>query len=305
MTKLAHMMLSILTLASTNWSAAAHADALQDGEASWPVDPDVSVEIEVISGRIELRGWDRDEFRVEARGRGAKSLRVDSSNRRISVRSPGRRFGWIPWTARRGSIDLKIDLPKGSRVTARTFHGPILASDVTGTVDFYTADGQIEVVGAPREAWLETINAGIELKGRETRVEARTVNGSIDLQGVAEEVRASTISGSIDVEGDLVHRIELETFSGSIELAVALDRQASVRVKSMNGDLKLELPADTSARFKINTFNGTIENELAATSESSRHHGPGNELRFEAGEGSGRVRLETFNGNVEIERSGD
>jgi DUF4097 and DUF4098 domain-containing protein YvlB len=295
--------LTILAFATSGWSDFARGELYRDGEASWSVASNVEVEIEIISGRIELTGWDRDELSIVASGRGADSLVIEADHDRVSVRAKRRFFSWAPWLDKAGVADLKVSLPKGSRVFARTYNGPIIAREVGGHITLYSANGGIEVTGAPREANLETINSGISLAGRDTRVEARTINGSIDLSGVAEEVRASTMNGSIEVVGGLVHRIDLETLSGSIDLAVSLDLKASVRAKSMNGKLSFELPAATSARFEAKTFRGSIESDFTATSTSSRRHGPSNELRFDTGEASARVRMETFNGDVEIRQA--
>ena len=58
-----------------------------------------------------------------------------------------------------GKVELRVDVPRGAYVHARTVNGPIRAKDVEGRLSFHAANGEIKVRGAPREARLETINA--------------------------------------------------------------------------------------------------------------------------------------------------
>ena len=59
-------------------------------EQTFEVEPDVRVDVEIMSGKIELRGIDANEVRVHAKGQ----LRVDGSRRRVSLRAPS--AGWRP-----------------------------------------------------------------------------------------------------------------------------------------------------------------------------------------------------------------
>ncbi|MCH8328175.1 MAG: hypothetical protein IID15_06585, partial [Candidatus Marinimicrobia bacterium] len=134
-----------------------------------------------------------------------------------------------------GDVDLRIDLPKGSYITAKTINGPIEARDVEGRISFKAANGEIEVRGAPSEAILETMNSGIKFRGKGSRVDARTVNGTIDLRGVSGEVVANAISGSIHVQGDVLERADLRSLTGSVELETALAPGARISCKSYSG----------------------------------------------------------------------
>ena len=200
-------------------------------------------------------------------------------------------------------VDLRIDVPKGAEIQAKTINGPIRAKDVEGRLSFHAANGKIDVRGEPVEAHLETVNAGIEFRGKQSRVDARTINGTIDLRGVAGEVVATTMSGSIRVRGDVVERADLRTMSGSIDLEAELAPGARIYGKSYSGSVTLTLPADTSARFDVQSFSGSIRNELGPGRGSNRRGSPGKRLDFESGEGDGRVTIDTFSGSVRIRSS--
>lgn len=270
-----------------------------DEDRIWSTESDVRVQIELISGDIEIVGWDRNEVRVRVNGDEASALEVKASRKRIRIKGPNirRRRGF--WNAGNFDIDIHVTVPIGSRIQVKTTSGAIQVKGVDGTLDLRSGNGEIDVQGNPTEARLETINAGIEFEGKDSDVDARTVNGSIDLRGVAGEVFATAISGSIQVEAGVVDRVELKTLSGSIDLSARFSQDVRAHLKTFNGSIQLELPSDTSARFDIESFSGGIQNELSATSTNTGG-GRGRRLEFTTGDGDGRVTIESFSGSIEI-----
>ena len=280
-------------------AGASRADEEQ-AERSWPVDEDVRVQIEIVSGRIEIEGWDRPEVRVRVEGDRADEVDIDARRGRISIRSPGRRGPVRRWLGGDVELDVRISLPAKSRIKAETVNGEIHAEGVFGTLELDTANGEIEVEGGPSEARLETINADISFRGRDSRVEARAVNGDIELAGVAEDVSATTISGSVKVSGGPVERVALKTHSGSIEMRTSLAPGARARLKSFSGDIRLELPRETSARFDLETYSGDIRSDLDTAGATRAGRGVGQHLEFRTGEGEARVNAESFSGGIEV-----
>jgi DUF4097 and DUF4098 domain-containing protein YvlB len=273
------------------------------GEVRIPVDSDVRVDVEIISGRIEIEGWDEDEVRIRTRGDGVDAIDIDSDADWVSIRGSRAGVGWLPFPISGVEVDLRIDVPKGAEIQAKTINGPIRAKDVEGRLSLHAANGEIDVRGEPVEAHLETVNAGIEFRGKQSRVDARTVNGTIDLRGVSEEVVATTMNGSIRVRGDVIERADLRTLAGSIDLEAELAPGARIYGKSYSGSITLTLPEDTSAQFDVQSFSGGIRNELGSSGAASSRGSPGKRLDFEAGEGEGRVTIDTFSGSVRIRTS--
>jgi DUF4097 and DUF4098 domain-containing protein YvlB len=285
----------VALLAST-----AHADDL---ERTFEVEPDVRVEIELLSGDIELRGVEANEVRIQA----DEDLEIDASEggARVSIRAPS--AGWRPWTGN-SHVQLEVELPRGSRISARTQNGDVEAEDVDGVLALHTANGRIEVEGAPREAYLEAMNAPIKFEGQRSEVTARTLHGEIELSGVTGAVEASTMSGKIRVEGDAIERAELRTMAGEIELDASLAKGARVHAKTYSGQVKLRLPDDASARFDVQSFSGGIDSDFSSRFSDDGggawRHGPGRRLSFVVGEGDARISVESFSGGVKIERDG-
>jgi hypothetical protein len=285
--------LAVLLLLAAGASAADE----RDDARTWSVDPDVRVDIEIIAGDIEIEAWQRNEIRVRAQGGGRDSLGIEASPDWISIRAPGPR-GWLGGA---GEVDLRIELPEGSRVRAKSINGSIDVKGVRGSVTAHATNGDIEVEGAPREATLETLSSNIQLKGRAGRVAARSVSGSIQLEGVSEEVEATTMSGSIQVEAGTLRRVDLRTLSGSIELEASLAKDARVHLETHSGSLQLTLPRATSAHFDVQTFSGGIDNEFEVRSRSRQLGGIGRRLDFQVGDGDAQITIKSFSGGVDIE----
>ena len=175
--------------ARADWDERDDRDDRDELENSWAVDSDPRIDVEIVNGRIEVRGWDKNEVRVEARGVGAARLEVDASRGWISIRVP-QGFGLLPWNFGGAEVDLELRVPFMSRLEARTINGPIRARKVGGTVSFYSVNGKIEVEGSPREVDLETVSQDIEFRGEGSSAIAKTISGSIEMRGLSGEVNA-------------------------------------------------------------------------------------------------------------------
>ncbi len=286
------------------WGLPAVAVGADTLEQVFEVAPDVRVEIEILSGKIELKAIDASEVRVRAKG----GIEVDGSPRRVSLRAPSS-MGWLPW-ARGMDVDLELEVPRKSRITARILNGGIKAEGMEGELFLHAANGVIEVKGAPHRAHLETLNAAIKFEGDHSEVVAKTLNGEIELKGVSGEVEAGTVSGRIRVEGDEIERAELRTMTGEIELDSSLAKGARVDAKSYSGSVRLRLPENTSARFDVQSFSGGVHSEFVSSltddeSDSGPwHHGPGHRRSFVVGDGDAWIKIESFSGGVQIEEGG-
>jgi len=286
------------------WGLPATEAAAESLEQSFEVAPDVSVDIEIVSGQIELRAIEASEVRVRAEG----GIEAHGSRSQVSLRAPS--TGWLPW-ARGTDVDLVVEVPRKSHITARTVNGRIKAEDVEGELRLHAANGQIEVKGAPQQAYLETLTSAIKFQGEHSEVVARTLNGEIELSGVSREVEAASVSGRIRVEGDEIERAELRSMSGEIELDSSLAKGARVDAKSYSGQVRLRLPENTSARFEVQSFSGGVHSEFVSqlTDDQSGYgpwsFGPGRRLSFVVGDGDARISIESFSGGVRIERGAE
>lgn len=265
------------------------------------IDPDATVEIEIISGSLEITGWDREEISIRgSMGDDVESLElVESANGiTIEVEIPG------SWGNRRKKIDahLQISLPSTARLEVETISAPVVVSALSGVARIATVSGGIDLSGSMRRATLETISGNVEVDGEQTRIEAESVSGSIRLSGVTETVEVATVSGGMKIAAGSIVRARLESVSGRIAFSGSLQPDARLDAEAHSGGVVVELPADLSARFEIETFSGTIDNEFGPAAERGDRYSPGKWLKFTTGSGDAEINIESFSGTISIKK---
>lgn len=265
---------------------------------------DGELEVEILSGSVVVRGWDRAEVRVTGTlGDDVVDLDVGGDGRRVWIELDDDHLH------RRQDLDadLEIWLPGTARLAVDTVSADIDVSDVAGELELASVSGDVTVSGSPATLEAETVSGDVRLDASGSRsgtaATVETVSGEVQLRGIGRTVEASAVSGRIEVYAvGQLHEADLETVSGSIGLEAALAPDASVDITSHSGSVTLRLPADTSASFDVTTFNGSVDNALGPPAQRVGRFGPGMALEFSIGDGAGQVNVETFSGSVDIER---
>jgi hypothetical protein len=235
----------------------------------------------------------------------AAETKVELLDDRLLVRVPKPRgLGSFIGMSRRGSVDLKIDLPEGSAIEAKAGFADIRADgrlgnvrikdgagdvvlDETGRAEVATGAGRLTIEHVDGQAELTTAgemrigsvagDASVKNQSGKTwigevagRLQVRSANGDIAVGRVAADVTAKTANGSIEV-GEVATGIAvLETAAGGIDVGIRPDTAAWV---------------DASTKF------GHVHNSLGPT------EGPG------ASRSTVEVRARTSFGVIAIHRS--
>lgn len=103
-------------------------------------------------------------------------------------------------------------------------------------------------------------------------------SGDVRLTRIAGPVRAKTFSGTIQLDAaDAGHDLDLDTFSGDVELVLPQNAGADIRFNSFSGDIRTDLPITLVSRSR---------RDLHATLNG----------------GGSDVRVKTFSGDVRLGR---
>ena len=103
-------------------------------------------------------------------------------------------------------------------------------------------------------------------------------SGDVRLTRISGPVRAKTFSGTIRLDAaDAGHELDLDTFSGDVELVLPQNAGADIRFNSFSGDIRTELP-------------------ITLVSKSRR------DLHATLNGGGSDVRVKTFSGDVRLGR---
>jgi len=216
--------------------------------------PGGTLRVKNFSGRVTITAADRSDVAIEAVRHGTRSqldrikLDIREEGSTLVVDANRRDSSWS-WWGRDNVVETDLDLqvPRKTNLDINVFSSPVTVHGVEGSH---------------------------ALHGFSSR---------FILNDVAGPVRAHTFSGAVEIrERAWLPRqaIDVDTFSGSIELHVPASAKASVRFNSFSGRLNSEMPL---------TFTGSTRRSIAG------RLGPDDP-------DAGEVRLKTFSGSARIER---
>lgn len=275
--------------------------ASQRVDATRPADPDARISIEIVSGSIVIKGWDRSEVSIAGTiGEDADELEISGSGSSISIELD------VPdsWGRRRRDIDahLEVSMPAGARLSVETVSAGISVEQVSGTVELETVSGEIQLAGNPSRAEAESVSGDIRVDGDQTSISAESVSGDISLRGAARTVEAGSVSGNIEVSASEIERATFESVSGDLEFNGGLTANSRLHAEVHSGNVTLTLPADTSATWEVETFSGNVTNEFGPEPKRTSEYGPGKWLKFTTGSGDARITVDSFSGNVRFKK---
>lgn len=268
-------------------------------EQSIAADPAGVVEISNVRGEIEVRGWDRDEVRVEGELDDlAEGIALEGEGRRvrIKVKLPGSNID-----SGDGST-LAVRVPAASRVeiegvssdarvfgvnalALRSVSGDIVVADVAGEVAIKSVSGDIKV----------------DKSGGVARV--KSVNGDMTLELGSRELTLSTVSGDIELRLTEFDRLAVTGVSGDMRIAGTLASGGRIEIKTVSGDCELHLAGQVDARISLRTGpGGEIDNALSDAKPQTEFPSQ-KRLETTLGDGTGSVDIATVSGVIRLLRN--
>jgi hypothetical protein len=216
------------------------------------LNPGGTLKLKSFSGRVTITAVDRSEVVIDALRR-ADRRRLDSI--KLEIRKDGdtvfieanrREWSWYAWGNNNVvETDFDIKVPRRTNLEIQVFSAPVT---VTG------------------------------------------VEGSHDVHAFSSRVRLDDVAGSV----------QAKTFSGPVTISARtwLDRQ-TIDVDTFSGDVELHVPDNARGTLTFNSFSGRLNSDMPLTLQSSGRRS----VRAELGTGgSSSLRFKTFSGSVRINR---
>ena len=253
--------------------------------------------IDNFAGEVNVRAWDRDSLRVQARHASRAKVNIKTVPTGLRVSSSAEH-------GPPGSIDYEINAPtwmsikvdgqfnfvtiEGTQaeVSVENVRGDIVIKGGNG-VTAKSVEGDITVEGAKGKTTVSSINQGITVSGSSGEIYAETVNGPIALSRIeAASLEASTINGNITYEGTAVNG-------------------GRYRLTSHNGSITVAVPESSNATFAVRTYNGGFNSNLPVKGDRDpREVQKGRRVLFTLGTGSAEFELESFSGGIRLRKPG-
>ncbi|PPK68044.1 DUF4097 family beta strand repeat-containing protein [Actinokineospora auranticolor] len=249
---------------------------------------------------VEVRPSDEtDESDVQA----AQRIRVDYANGRLQITGPKSRV--FDFSRKSRSVDVTIELPTGSDVSAQVqlgdFHGTGTLGECrfktsigharlerTGPLRVETSTGHVDVDVVAGDTEVSTGSGKIRLGAVDGTAVVKNSNGHTAIESVTGEVRVRAANGDIGV-GRAGAGVDAKTSNGDIELGEVVG--GSVVLATAMGDLTIGIADGTAAWLEVTTGFGQVRNLLENTT------------RPEHADRTVEVRGRTTYGDVTVKRA--
>jgi DUF4097 and DUF4098 domain-containing protein YvlB len=267
---------------------------------SRPADNDVEVTIELLAGHVNVAVWDKAEVSVEGTiGDDVESVEIrgDGSRIEIVVEIPDK----SDWGHKVNDADaqLEIRVPRGAEVEIESLSADVEITGISGDARAESVSGDITIETDSRSIEAGAVSGDVRIKANAANeIEVEAVSGDVEIEGISGSVSVEAVSGDIEIKGSL-SRAEFEAVSGDITIWANLLPGARIEINSLSGRVDLALPANASARFRVETFSGSIKSDFGSAARSGEYS-PGMDLDATIGDGDADVRIESFSGTVRI-----
>lgn len=272
----------------------------------------ISVSLELGVGDVRIVASDRTDTIVDVQPSDplaesdvarARQTRVEYANGALLVKPPkGWRY-WAPWGGQ-GSVDVRIELPAGSRVRVsagvaalhcegrigecrlRTGVGDVLLEEA-GPVELTSGAGDVTVDQVVGRADIKTAGA-VRIGRIDGPAVVRNRNGDTWLGEVTDDTRVTASNGDISI--DLAGAgVVAKTANGDVRIGEVAG--GAVVAQSAFGAVEVGVRDGVAAWLDLETKFGTVRSDLDAAE------------RPEPGEGAVEIRASTSMGEIRVHRS--
>jgi DUF4097 and DUF4098 domain-containing protein YvlB len=290
---------AVVTLLAASLAPALAAAAPRSVDQKLAADPQGSVEISNVAGRVEVQGWDRAEIAVTGTlGEDVERLEFTSSGGRAEVRVILPKKNTYRGD---GDADLVIRVPARSAVTTNVVSADYSSRGVSGRQQVQSVSGNVEADVGP-DSRINSVSGDVRVgtRAQAGRLEVRTVSGDVQVTGGAGgEFDVNSVSGDARLALGTVTRGRFKSVSGDLRVEAALASNGRFEAESVSGDVTIAFAGRPPADYDVETLSGSIENCYGPKPVEPKY-GPGSRLTFREGAGSAQVRIDTKSGDVNV-----
>jgi len=233
--------------------------------------------------------------------RGADETRIEFDGQRLTVRGPRPRLSWIGPTE---SVDVRVELPSGSRLTAETSAGFVRSTGRLGATRVKCSLGAVEL-DATGDLWVRAGHGNVEVETADGQVEVTADHGRIRLGEVSGDSTLKASHGSITI-GESGGDLDAKLSYGDLEVGRAL---ASVTAKTAYGSIALREVSSGSVQLEsgfgqvdVGVRPGVPAWLDLASKEGRVRNDLGSDSAPGEAEGSVAVRARTTYGDISVRR---
>jgi DUF4097 and DUF4098 domain-containing protein YvlB len=251
----------------------------------------ISVTLELCTGDLRIAASDRTDTVVEVRPsdagdesdrKAAEQVQVDFSNGTLRITGPKARI--FDFSRKTRSVDVFIELPRGSQVSTEIQLGDVrsvgrlgeckfktgagnVQLERTGSLRLSTGAGHITTGGVEGDAEISTGTGKVQLGEVEGSAVVKSSNGDIKIEAVLGDARLRTANGEISVDRAGAG-VDAKTACGAIRVGEVV--RGSVVLGTAAGNLEIGVAEGTAAWLAVNTGFGRVSNLLDEASSPDK-----------------------------------
>lgn len=249
---------------------------------TYPTPSPVDLAVHLQVGAIEVVAGTRDDTVVTvsptspakaADRRGAEETRVEFDGQRVTVVGPRPRISWIGPSE---SVDVRVELPAGSRFTAEIAVGSVRTVGRLGATRIKSATGYVDA-DTTGDLWLRAMHGNATVAEAQGTAEITADHGRVRLGTVAGDAVIKASHGSVlvgEAGGDLEARLSYGDLEITRALASVAARTAygsialqevssgSIDVESGFGEVVIGVRPGVPAWLDLSSKDGRVRNEL-------------------------------------------
>lgn len=257
------------------------------------------VDLSLISGRINVTGWDRPDVRISASiDRGIIRFNANPSRVSMSVDDNDDNRGHRRHSV--GDARYEVSVPRGSRLVLEAVSGDVRSSGSQGEIEASSVSGEVDVTGGAREVSVESVSGSVHAAQVNGNLRAESVSGDVRAETVSGSVEASSVSGSIRLTGVQSKDVDAETVSGDIIYSGSIEAGGRYSFDSHSGTVRLNIPRGAGAQFSVETFSGDVSTDFTVTIPPGSGRRREGRMEFTVGDGRAKVNAQTFSGRIVI-----
>jgi DUF4097 and DUF4098 domain-containing protein YvlB len=235
---------------------------------TWDYDTpgEVRLDLEIPFGRVELETASSDTTHVSLEGTDSVTREL-VEDARVELQRYGDRYEVVVEVKHRGfmfsigrspEIRLRVSCPAGAHAVVRTksadikargeygsfelktASGDVTIDQVRGDVRIKTASGDVSVEEVGGHTQIQTTSGDIALQRVQSDVVVQAVSGDLWIRDAGASVHGTSVSGDVRIEAVVAGRVELQTVSGDVYVAVRRGSLVYVDANTISGSTSSE-----------------------------------------------------------------
>ncbi len=248
--------------------------------------------VENPGGDITIRGWDRNQVRVQASHSARTYVEVRNSGAVLEVNARGRR-------GPANVVDYEITVPAWMAIDVGGMYSEISVEGTRAAIKAHTLEGDITVKGGAEQVTVNTVNGHIKVDGARGKVDLKSISESVEAANVVGDLVVETVSGDIDLRHIDSRTVDAGTVSGEVLYDGTVHDGGTYSLTTHSGEITFTVPEGANAAVSLLAGTGEYSSSftLPATDRTTRRR-----RHFSLGSGSATIELETFSGDIRLVR---